>query len=238
MRRRADLLAAVALVLIAVTYTLRVTWRQATTDQILGSYDIYAAHYPSVLYALRSLRAGYGLLWNPFQNCGQPFLPSTLVGLFYPLNAVFLLFHPDTAYYVIVAVHLALGGGFAFFLCREYGLGAIGALSGALAFMLGGSTLALAGWLPSTILGPYVWMPAALWTAERTLKTPTAGHAIALGVCLTLGLLPGYPQILVFTYQLIALRAVWELATNRAVRRPAVVGALALGLVLPALLGA
>ena len=238
MRRRADVIAAVALVVTAVAYTVGFVWRAEVPDQPRVSYDIYAAQYPSMLYAVESLRRGYGLLWNPFQNCGQPFLPTTLTGLLYPPDWLFFVLDPDTTYYVITALHLAIGGTFTFLLCREYDLGTSAALSGGLAFMLGGSALKIVSWQPATILGPYVWLPAGFWIAERILKRPSLGSAFWLGTFLTLGLLPGYPQVLLFTYQLIALRTAWELVTNRNARRVAVLAALALGLVLPAVLGA
>src|SRR5689334_1157387 len=96
--RRANLLAIVVLVLVAAAWVAVVVWGGSEENFLRGSYDIYAAHYPNVIYALQSLRTGHGLLWNPFQNCGQPFLPSTLVGLLYPLHALFLLVDPDTGF--------------------------------------------------------------------------------------------------------------------------------------------
>jgi Bacterial membrane protein YfhO len=236
--RRANLLAVLVLVLVAAAWVAVVIWGGSEPGFLRGSFDIYAAHYPNVIYALQSLRAGHGLLWNPFQNCGQPFLPSTLVGLLYPPHLLFLLVDPDTGFLLFGFIHLALAGVFAFFLCREYGLGTAGSLAGGLAFMLGGATLALAVWVPTTILGPFVWIPASLWATERILKAPSVTGAIGLGVCLTLGLLPGYPQITFFTYQLIALRVVWALATDRAARSLVTLGCVGLGLVIPVFLGA
>src|SRR5437867_623493 len=129
--RRSDLVAVLVLVLVAAAYVAVVIWGGSEPGFLRGSFDIYAAHYPSVIYALRSLRLGYGLLWNPFQNCGQPFLPSTLVGLLYPLHVLFLVLDLDTAYYVFAALHLAIGCVFMFLLCREHGLAPTGALFGA-----------------------------------------------------------------------------------------------------------
>src|SRR5262249_11668091 len=39
-----------------------------------GSWDLQMHYIPSMLYAARDIAdGGRGLLWNPFQNCGQPF---------------------------------------------------------------------------------------------------------------------------------------------------------------------
>jgi hypothetical protein len=54
------------------------------------SYDFYAYFYPNVLHTIRSLQEGFGLFWNPYQNCGQPFFAYSLTGLLYPPNLVFL----------------------------------------------------------------------------------------------------------------------------------------------------
>src|SRR5262249_28650231 len=139
----------------------------------MASYDIYAGYHPNVVYALRSLREGHGLFWNRLQDCGQPFLPGTVIGPFYPLNVAFLIFGVDRAIDVIVFVHLALAGIGAYLLAREIGMGAIGALCAAIGFELGGPLIAIAGWCPVTPLGAYVWLPFALLCCERAPRHPT-----------------------------------------------------------------
>ncbi len=238
-RRLTDLLPLAILLLVAGVWVYVTAWMGAgPAGKVVASFDIYAAHFPNLIYALESLRRGHGLLWNSLQNCGQPFLPSTLVGLLYPLHLVFLLVPVDTGFVVITVLHLALGGGFTYWLCREHGVQRTAALCGGLVFMLGGASVRLASWVPTTILGPYVWLPAAAATTERILRRPTRANAIGLGACLTMSLLGGYPQVTFFICQFIALRVLWEMATNRAARRLSVLGALAVGGVLPVLLGA
>ena len=139
---------------------------------------------------------------------------------------------------MIAGLHLALAGGNAYWLCRECGIGRVAALCGGLTFMLGGATAALASWLPTTILGPYVWLPAAAAMTERILRRPNLRNALGLGACLTMSLLPGFPQVTLFTVQFIALRVLWELATYPVSRRVGVLGWVALGGTLPALFGA
>src|SRR5437867_10068919 len=108
------------------------------------AHDVYAYFYPNILYALRSLGdGGRGLLWNPLQNCGQPFFANSQTGLFYPPNVLFLLVGPDAALRLIPLVNFIVAGLSTFFLCRELGVGTTAALSGALAFELGDITVAL-----------------------------------------------------------------------------------------------
>ena len=73
---------------------------------------------------------------------------------------------------------------------------------------------------------------------ERIIKAPTVGKGIWLGIVLTLELLPGYPQILFFTYQIVGLRVLWEFVTDRVQRPLQMLAVLAIGLALPMLLGA
>jgi hypothetical protein len=233
-----DGIAIVGIAAIAVGFTLGVLYWRAIASRGILSLDIYEAHYPNLIYALASLERGHGLLWNRDQNCGQPFLPSTLLGLLYPIHAVFLFVGIDAALLVVAAVHLLIGGVGMYALCRELSIGRTGAVCGAIAFQLGGATWSLATWLPTSILGIYVWIPWAALLCERVLKEPTFARGAWLGVVFTLQLLPGYPQILLFTYQFIAFRVVYEFLTT-SLRRPVrLVLVLAFALALPALLGA
>jgi hypothetical protein len=193
--------------------------------------------YPSVRHAWESLVRGAGLLWNPFQACGGPFLADSQVGLFYPLNVVFYLLDREAAMQASVLLNLVVAGVGTLLLARTVGLGLTGALSAAIAFQLGGLTGHLASWSPIH-LGTWVWMPVALWATERLVERPSARRAIGLGVVLTVQMLPGYLPLLFFTGQVVALRVLWALATRESTRPLALLGAAAAGLVLPALLGA
>ena len=47
----------------------------------LLAYDTYSYFVPNVLHALRALHGDAGgLLWIPYQNCGQPFFANPLTG--------------------------------------------------------------------------------------------------------------------------------------------------------------
>jgi len=202
------------------------------------AHDIYAYFYPHILYARECLRdGGRGLLWNPFQDCGEPFFGTSQTGLLYPPHLLFFLLAPNQALRVVPFINLLVAGLSMFLLCRELGAGTPAALAGALAFELGNATLLLTVWA-FMVVGPYVWLPAALLFCERLLREPTARRAIALGVVLTMSLLPGYPQVTLFAYQLIGLRLLWEFATRRVHAPFRVVSLLALGIVLAPLLAA
>ena len=176
----------------------------------LLAFDVYGYFYPNILHALRSLAAGgRGLLWNPFQNCGQPFFAITETGLLYPFNALFLVASPQIALRALLFTNLVIGGLGAYCLLRELGSSAVGAVGGALTFMLGTAAYNLTTWMP-TIQAPYMWMPVAMLYCERLIKAPRLAEALLLGLVLAVGLLPGHPQFVLFTCQLIALRVLWS----------------------------
>ena len=200
------LTAAAACLLITAAFSFAVLWE--TGDRI--PFDLYGVHYPNILYALRAVEDGHGLLWNRLQNCGQPFLPGTLVGLFYPLYWLFLWIDIDVGILVVAALQLAIGGFGTYLLARELGLSWAASLCGAIGFALGGTAIQVAGTQPTMVLGTYAWMPAALWLCERLLRRPGFGPGVGLAAVLAVQLLPGYPQVSLFTYQLIGLRVLYE----------------------------
>src|SRR5262245_24324227 len=199
--------------------------------------DFYGMFYPTIVHARRSLAHGGGLLWNPYQACGAPFLADGQVGLFYPLNLVFFILDREVAVQVSAFLNLLVAGGGAWLLARTIGLRPSAALCAALAFQLGNVTVNLASWSPIHI-GTYAWMPVALWATERLVQTTTARRAVLLGVVLTLELLPGYLPLLVFTYHVVVLRVLWAVVTRESPRPVRLIAAAAASLLAPALLGA
>jgi|CXWL01.1.fsa_nt_gi hypothetical protein len=135
------------------------------------AYDIYAYFLSNALHAVRSVHdAGRGLLWNPFQNCGQPFFANPLTGMLYPPNLVFLFLDPDVALRAVAVINLSIAGVGAYALARELGAGAAAALAGALAFQLGNTSLTMASWSPMHG-GPFAWLPLVPWRRNLLQKS-------------------------------------------------------------------
>lgn len=182
------------------------------------AFDVYGYFYPNILYALSRLAAGGGgLLWNPFQNCGQPFFGITETALLYPLNVFFLVWPPPLALRALLFANLVIGGLGTYALARQLAVSPTGAIAATLAFLLGSSTFQMTTWMP-TVQAAYMWLPVAMLCCERLLRAPSLGGALLLGVSLAVALLPGHPQWVLFTCQLIALRLLWGL-TDRLERR-------------------
>jgi len=233
--RLADGLVVAALGGLAAYYVF--AWDTTTGHGGLLALDIYGYYYPNMLHAVAAVAdGGRGLWWNALQDCGQPFFGISSTGILYPLNALFLLLDADLALRGVIVLNLVVAGVGAYLLCRELGTGRLAAAAGAMAFELGCSTLNVSTWTPF-VSGPYVWLPLALLFCERCLRHPSPPNGIGLAVILAIALLPGFPQTVVFAYQLIALRVAWEIVMRRG-RARAFVATIILGLVLAPLLAA
>ena len=225
----ASLVAAMAYFLVELVRTSRIPGGYV-------AYDIYTFFYPTMIIgAQRVLDGGKGLLWNPFHACGQPFFASGATGLLYPPAILSLVLPPDWALYGVLFFNLTVGSVSAYFLCRELQVGMVAAWCGALAFGLSNSSSELITSTP-LVSGPYAWLPGAMLFCERLLREPTLRRAIALAVTIAFALIPGHPQLVLYLYQLIALRVLWELLTRPRAVRARTLGMLALGLALPPLL--
>jgi hypothetical protein len=226
---------AALLLLTATVFAVGVLWLRSLSAEGLVAYDFYGQFYPYIVHALRSLRNDGGLLWNPYQDCGQPFFGNSQTGLLYPLNVVFAVLPREPALLLSVVIHLTIAGVGMFNLCRSIGLSRPAALCGALAFQLGFTTTNLAAWSP-THMAPFAWLPVALWRTERLVQTPTLRGGLLLGLILAIQLLPGFPQTVFFTYQLIGWRVLCALVLRQSANARALLVAVAVAVLAPLLL--
>jgi hypothetical protein len=196
------------------------------------NYDVYIYLIPNKIYAAWSVwHGGKGLLWNPYQGCGAPFFANPAMGLLYPPNLLFLVLDPNVALHGVLIINMVLGAIGMLLLGRELGLHPVAALTGALAFELGDAMATLTGW-SAMHSGPWTWLPWALCCCERLLRAPSRTGVIGLAAVLALGVLPGWVLISALTFQVLALRVVWEVITRWPERPWRPVGAVLAGLAL------
>ena len=93
-------------------------------------------------------------------------------GLLYPPGVLSLFLPPDWALYGLLLFNLVVGTIWAYYLCRELGVGPVAAWCGALAFGLSNSSLDLITSTP-LVSGPYAWLPARCCFCERLLRAPS-----------------------------------------------------------------
>ncbi len=203
-------------------------------DRALPVADaLYRETYPNLVYAARCARdAGRGLLWNPYQSSGRPFLADLDVGLLFPPNLFFLFLDGPRALDALLVLQLVIAGLGMYGLCRSLGAGVAPALAGALAFEVGGGMPALSLDAPR-VASAWVWLPAVMLCGERLLRKPSATRVAALALVLALQLLGGAPAASALSYALLLLRIDWVVVTRPSVRSRRTVIAVAAALLLP-----
>ena len=109
----------------------------------------------------RQLREGHLPLWNPYIWSGSPLLGGLNSGSFYPLTFLFVGLAPVAAFIVnLLAVYWAGGLGM-YALCRQYRLGPVASVLGALTYAFSGAmsgqivhlgVVQGMGWMPLLVL--------------------------------------------------------------------------------------
>lgn len=181
------------------------------------SPDTYSATVPLWLNAQQAWAAGHGLLWSEFQNTGQPLLELPSAALLYPPTWLLTVWELPTLLEWWIVIHLALGGAASWALARSLGQTQFAAGVTAAAFQIASPMLFFALWSP-IVTSSYSLMPVAMYACERLLQRRDAVSAVALAGTLALQSTTGYPQILVFTCELVALRVAWEFLTVPSLR--------------------
>jgi hypothetical protein len=227
---------AVALFLLALVFVFAAPlyWQHAELPEVRASEsyensDLYQFVYPAMHFAYARVRSGQLPLWNGRQMCGTPLLADHRIGLFQPLNAVFLLPTTERAMALHSFICLALMGiGFVLFgrsLDLAYG-----------AALIGGVVYAFAGASAAAMSRPYLvsalaWLPFLFWAAREYTRYGRRGWALIAGLAATLFLFSGAYAIAALAAPLVAAFTVLHGITKRREEfslRPAL-GGLALG---------
>lgn len=174
------------------------------------AWDAIAQFYPWRVFYARSMGEGTIPLWNPHQFCGTPFLANGQSAVLYPLNALFLVFDPITAFTVYAALHLFLAAAFTYMLLRGLGLKELGGMVGGVTFAFGAFTVL---WLElPTFIGAAVWLPLALLLVHRAVEHRSLFHGMLAGAALALAVLAGHFQIAFYVILAAGLWWLWSLA--------------------------
>ncbi|MGQ9732537.1 MAG: hypothetical protein ACUVX8_14845 [Candidatus Zipacnadales bacterium] len=176
--------------------------QDARWDALL--WDGMAQYFPWRTFAARMVKRGLIPLWNPHQFCGAPFLANGQSAILYPPTWLFFLVPVRYAFGLSAALHYFLAGGFMLLLLREFQVRPTAALSGAMAFMLGGFIVSWTA-LP-TLMNTAAWLPGVAWSIERVRGKHLAADTLLIAGMLGLTLLAGHLQIAAY---------VWLFATGR-----------------------
>jgi len=156
-RRAAGLAGLLLLALSLLFWKLRILDTGVDLALMLDNIDLYDSHYPMTWFGFGALREGRLPLWNPWQFAGEPFLAAYYGGLFYPLNAIYLVTSVPLGIEISGVLHMLLGAGGMAALARRLRIDWPGALLAAFTFVW-------SGWFVFStnqprILSAIAWMP-------------------------------------------------------------------------------
>ena len=169
---------------------------------VIRDYGFFA--YPLAHFQQECFRHGELPLWDPYNNCGVPFLAQWNTMPLYPPSLIYLLLPLPWSLGFFCLLHLWFGGFGMFFLARRWTGNSFAAAFAGVAFAFNGLTLNLLMW-PSHI-ATLSWIPWVVLAVELAWRE--GGQKIILAAFIgALQMLAGGPEIIFLTW--ILLLALW-----------------------------
>lgn len=171
--------------------------------------------YPFVYFFRQSFWRGEVPLWNPFSNCGAPFLAQWGTMACYPFSLVYLILPLPWSLSIFTLGHLFLAGAGMFLLARHWLTNEFGAVVAGLGFVWSGATISSLIW--PNYLAVLGWMPWVLLAVSRAWRE--GGKWIALAsLAGTMQMLTGVPEVVLFTWLIALTLLALELIAARQAR--------------------
>jgi hypothetical protein len=162
--------------------------------------------YPVAYYLRESLRAGQWPLWNPYNNCGLPFLAQWNTLALYPPSLLYVTLPFPWSLNLFLLAHLLWAGWGAYALGRRWFGSRFGASVAGLAFACNGLSWHCLMW-PCHIAA-LAWMPCVVLVCER--GAAEGGSALfRAALAAACQLTTGSPEIILFTWLVVAGNALF-----------------------------
>ena len=185
--------------------------------------DLLLSYQPRYALLAEGLREGRIPLWADGMLAGFPVAFSEF-GWFYPLTWLLLLiFEPLRAYFIELALGLALAAAAAYWLGRVWGLTRLGAYMAAFLFTYGGFVFATSRFLNYADI--FFALPAGVGAIELITRGQRRYSAL-LAISAAAMALAGHPQIALlwgFVWLLFACARLWWIRSDSGIK-PAVTG--------------
>lgn len=181
---------------------------------IARDYGFFA--YPLAYFQKQCFWHGQIPFWDPYNNCGIPFLAQWNTMPLYPPSLIYLLLPLPWSLSFFCLLHLWFGGLGMYFLARRWTDSDFAAAFAGTAFCFSGLTLNLLMWPSHT--ATWSWMPWVILAVESAWRD--GGKKIAIAAMAgALQMLAGGPEIIFFTW--LILLALWlqQLAGNEFPRK-------------------
>ena len=182
---------------------------------VVRDYGFYS--YPTAFFQQECFRQGELPFWDPFSNCGTPFLAQWNTMPLYPPALIYLALPLTWSLSFFCLLHLWFAGFGMFQLARRWTGSDFGAAFAGIAFSFNGLTLNLLMW-PSHI-ATLSWMPWVVLAVEGAWRK--GGRKIFLAALVgALQMLAGGPETIFLTWLLLLVLWLQQLATGGGAAAP------------------
>src|ERR1700690_4231693 len=182
---------------------------------VVRDYGFFA--YPLAHFQQECFRHGELPLWDPYNNCGVPFLAQWNTMPLYPPSLIYLLLPLPWSLSFFCLLHLWFAGFGMYFLARRWTGSSFAAAFGGTAFAFNGLTLNLLIW-PSHI-ATLSWAPWVVLAVELAWRE--GGQKIILAALMgALQMLAGGPEIIGLTWFFLLATWIQQFVTGAPPRVP------------------
>jgi len=169
---------------------------------VVRDYGFFA--YPLAHFQQECFRRGELPFWDPYNNCGVPFLAQWNTMPLYPPSLIYLLLPLTWSLSFFCLLHLWFAGLGTYFLARRWTGNNFAAAFAGVAFSFNGLSLNLLMW-PSHV-ATFSWMPWVVLAVEVAWRE--GGHKTVLAALVgAMQMLAGGPEIILLTW--LFLFALW-----------------------------
>ena len=182
---------------------------------VVRDYGFFA--YPLALFQQQCFHRGELPFWDPYNNCGVPFLAQWNTMPLYPLSLIYLLLPLGWSLGFFCLFHLWFAGLGMFFLARRWTGSNFAAAFAGVAFSFNGLTLNLLMW-PSH-MATLGWMPWVVLTVELAWRG--GGQKIILAALVgAMQMLAGGPEIIFLTWLFLLVLWIQQFIRGESPRGP------------------
>jgi hypothetical protein len=181
---------------------------------VIRDYGFFA--YPLAHFQRECFWHGELPFWDPYNNCGIPFLAQWNTMPLYPPSLIYLTLPLEWSLSFFCLLHLWFAGLGMFFLARKWTGNSFAAAFAGVVFSFNGFTLNLLMW-PSH-MATFAWMPWIVLAVE--LAWCEGGKKIFLaGLAGALQMLAGGPEIIFLTWVLLFALFIQQFVTGESPRK-------------------
>ena len=175
--------------------------------------DFGLFQHPLAHYSRESFWRGEIPLWNPFNNCGLPFMAQWNTLVFYPPTIIYLLLPTPWSLCLFCLLHLYFGGLGMFFLARRWTESNFAAAFAGTVFAFNGLALHCLMWTNNC--AAMAWMPWILLLVDRACRKG-GWYLLPAIVAGSFQFLAGAPEAFLLTWVGAAVLWLAQAFSNRA----------------------